>query len=479
MKKQKPLYGVPLLAGALLCFAGCRQEVCPEASWSNTPELRGAHHLTVDPLLTERTRATATEFERGDRIGVSVTTSEGDYLDNTPLTFNGTLFADENVRWYDDGQQRATVTAYYPYQATGRPEEFSVAADQSSGLSSSDLLVAARLNVQPTESPLDMLFDHMLSKIRITVDTPVESLLLEGSLGTAAVSYETTSVTAVPGTAIVITPHALQAGTEYEAIVVPQSVSLSVTITVDGKSSQSRRETKTLEAGKYYTLAVSYKPGEAPSLTFQGSINDWQPGGAIGEAEDEETSPGPDEGKDNKGELQNPVLEGVTYRCARLEDGRVWMTENLRYRPAGQSGIWEPSQDAGEEEVERYGLLYSAAAALGVEQVTAERAEALEGARGLCPEGWHIPTREEFTALIRAYGASGMPEEFRQETEHLYNGTSGSYTTSNRCYIWTSTADLTSGTPLKYYRYEASQSAEATTGSSAAVNGLSVRCIQD
>ena len=44
--------------------------------------------------------------------------------------------------------------------------------------------------------------------------------------------------------------------------------------------------------------------------------------------------------------------------------------------------------------------LYDAATAFGVDEITIENAGTFEGCRGICPEGWHIPTVTDMTGLV-------------------------------------------------------------------------------
>ncbi len=110
------------------------------------------------------------------------------------------------------------------------------------------------------------------------------------------------------------------------------------------------------------------------------------------------------------------VYGGVTYKTVTLGNGAVWMAEPLRYVPEGKtvsadpaeaSGIWYPytvtdgkaaalKDDAS---IAKYGYLYDAATAFGVKEVTEDNFKTFEGTRGICPEGWHIPTRADFVAL--------------------------------------------------------------------------------
>lgn len=121
------------------------------------------------------------------------------------------------------------------------------------------------------------------------------------------------------------------------------------------------------------------------------------------------------EKNDNGGKEPNDptklVYGGVTYNLVTLADGNTWMAENLRYVPEGMtvssdpadgSGLWYP---AGADKVadpslaETKGLLYNADVAFGT-AVTAENAVSMEGVRGICPEGWHIPTLGDCMGLV-------------------------------------------------------------------------------
>lgn len=123
-----------------------------------------------------------------------------------------------------------------------------------------------------------------------------------------------------------------------------------------------------------------------------------------------------------------PSLEygGYTYGVKYFGDGNYWMTENLHYIPEGvnvsddpKTGtMWYPynlelkegaksptvkdilKDDAS---IAKFGYFYSPALALGVEKIDASNYNALEKTRGICPEGWHIPSAVE---LFKLCGAS-------------------------------------------------------------------------
>lgn len=116
---------------------------------------------------------------------------------------------------------------------------------------------------------------------------------------------------------------------------------------------------------------------------------------------------------------------GEVYHAAKMKDGKWWMTENLRYVPAGltpsddknavNAGVWYPlvidvlnentatvkfSADAAD--IKANGYLYSTEVALGLQPggITADNAADLEGVQGICPEGWHIPTKADIVGLV-------------------------------------------------------------------------------
>lgn len=112
---------------------------------------------------------------------------------------------------------------------------------------------------------------------------------------------------------------------------------------------------------------------------------------------------------------------GVDYKIVRLADGNVWMAENLRYVPEGQTvsdltnltGIYYPlavkdgvvNFSTEDEDIAANGLYYSTEVAFGA-AITIENANSFEGCRGICPEGWHIPTLTELTGLVGKCSAS-------------------------------------------------------------------------
>ena len=191
MKKRILYIGVAL---SIMIFAACSSDndVSTEApkSAKETP-------MTFDVIHPSQTKATATEFENGDKIGVYIAKTDmpleigGNTLNNEQLTLtSGTWTPSKNLFW-DEGTYNAY--AYYPYIDVTSIEDqpVSVATDQSSpetdgklsGYEASDLLYAKTSNVAASTSPVTLNFKHIMSKLTIRL---VKGEDFEGDMPTDA-----------------------------------------------------------------------------------------------------------------------------------------------------------------------------------------------------------------------------------------------------------------------------------------------------
>ena len=180
------------MALSLLGLASCSNDDSTEApvSAKETP-------MTFDVVHPSQTRATATDFENGDKIGVYIAKADmpleigGNALNNEPLTLtSGKWTPGKNLFW-DDGTYNAY--AYYPYMNVTSIEDqpVSVATDQSSaetngtlsGYEASDLLYAKTSNVAASTSPVTLSFKHVMSKLTIRL---VKGEDFEGEMPTDA-----------------------------------------------------------------------------------------------------------------------------------------------------------------------------------------------------------------------------------------------------------------------------------------------------
>lgn len=222
---------------ALLLTACSTKEVIQEAD----PNL-----MVFDILHPAQTRATATDFENSDRIGLFITEAtsplqvSGNYVNNALLTFNGTAWQPSSTVWYDNGTYNAY--AYYPYKTIISSVDdypFEVSPDQSTssaggtlgGYEASDFLWASQPEIKASASPVPLKFSHRMSRVLIRL---IKGEDYEGDIPTYATVYVHNTVTSATidlsaGMATVNpfgTPRTIKARSEgnfrYSAIVVPQ-----------------------------------------------------------------------------------------------------------------------------------------------------------------------------------------------------------------------------------------------------------------
>ncbi|MEG0807070.1 MAG: fimbrillin family protein [Alistipes sp.] len=401
------------------------------------------------------TRVTGLHFDTGDCIGLTILKGVERYADNSKLVYDGSAFSAANLLWYNNLNEKSTLTAYSPYDALGAPTEFRIAADQHSGSASSDLLVAVRKEVTPGAAPVKMVFKHLLSQLNIVVTNQsgatVNTVTIGGFAPTATIDFMPPSATVKRGVAAAdvvafeVTPNA-----KYQVVLVPQQAALTLTVaTSDGKTHSKNISSALLESGKRYDLAVVLTPINI-NVTLSDEISDWQDGGAIGGGD---------------AAAGTVTYEGQTYKTKSI-GGRVWMAENLRHTPAGvtlHSGVWYPQNVSV---VDTRGMLYDYATVLNSEVVQ-------QGVpvRGICPVGWHVPDEAELTALAAS-----------TERGADFLCCAGFWNTSINNYGAATKGFLTSSTLLdgrcRCLSYTP-QGDQLTMVSQAVGNGLSLRCVQN
>ena len=391
------------IALAVLAVAGCRNK--------ENDEPVPAGLIRVEPLIT---KATEVNFENGDKIGLTVVTTDGDYADNKCLTYAGEEFSGD-LLWYANVYSESSLYAYYPYADAGTPTSYNLPADQTSGIGAADFMAAAKEGVLPTANAVTMVFKHMMTKLVINVDNQsgaeINSVEILGGAHTATLDLKALTVTAgaVAEDAAVKAFNADE-GKKWQAIVVPQKVALKISFTLSNNKiiTQPLAE-MTLKSGGQYTVNARVLPDNV-EVTASGEIQAWTDEGYLafeGEAEKEYT---PVTFEEHEGYF---VYDGVRYNTVTLADGNTWMAQNLRFIPRGRTVSSDPAEDAGiwypaanAEKVadpalaETLGLLYDAATAFRVEAITAENADDFEGCQGICPPGWHVPTVAEMTGLV-------------------------------------------------------------------------------
>lgn len=341
-----------LILSGLALLTGC-------SSKNDSVEGPVQSRIRIAPSIS---RVTGLNFDTGDRIGLTIVKSGANYCENTPLRFDGTVFVSDDLFWYDDPSEKSNLTAYYPYLAEGAPASFTVRADQklAADHEASDLLAATATDVVPSQTAVNMVFTHLLTKIVIDITNnsanTIEEVTLKGSRCTATVDLSAKSVQVDASSAETdIYPFPTVTAGRYEAILVPQRAALELEI----QTSDGNRHTKTfqatdLQSGAEYAIEAVISNTNKIHASISGAVKGWEDGGAIAPVEE----------------------NGIWYPCTTS---------------------FTASSDT--EYIQRQGLLYDLATAVG-EPVTADNFRNIEGVQGICPEGWHLPTRADLESLI-------------------------------------------------------------------------------
>lgn len=184
-------------------------------------------HPSVKIVPTIKTRVSGLHFDNGDQIGLTILQGEQPYAENHPMTYEGSAFSGSGLLWYDDLNETSTLTAYHPYSSAGVPAEFTVAADQTGGCASSDLLGAVKRDVKPGNAPVGMVFYHLMSQLTIFLTNnsgaTVTSVSVGGLVPTATVDLTVPTAAAKADAAVAeIRAFKEESGTSYRVILVPQ-----------------------------------------------------------------------------------------------------------------------------------------------------------------------------------------------------------------------------------------------------------------
>ena len=192
------------------------------------------------------------------------------------------------------------------------------------------------------------------------------------------------------------------------------------------------------------------------------------------------------------GEMTDP-RDGMVYKTTTI-GGQVWMAENLNYFDieGASSSIkndwcyWDKPENC-----ESAGRLYT-----------------WKVAQRICPEGWRLPSNEDWTALLTAVGADSLNEILWKGSSKLKsmsgweNDGSGTddfgftalpagmkFTTSTQdgftyhgcsSLMWAATeADGGAADSLAYHMYLDCSNDNAIVNTVRKVNGLSVRCVKE
>ena len=303
MNTFKKLLGI--MASFCLISVSCVKE-------EQNPLADGSMKFASTLLSTKATDVNlqATQLEEGVKVGVFVK-RETSYIsngNNNVLTADGAGNFTCETAMYWPSEASVNIHAYAPYKAswTGAIEaemDFTVSTDQSSdaGYLGSDLLVGAPESnpIEKTESPVELKFAHMLSKVNVNIvnenldvnlqgavvnllglNTSVKVNVAEGTLGASSVPADIRTA-AFAGDAVefsssaVVVPQTVTAG-PFVQLVLADSRVLEAGLASDVEFKSNKRYV--------YTVNISGDEDQVQvSITLGGSsIGDWEDDAELG-----------------------------------------------------------------------------------------------------------------------------------------------------------------------------------------------------
>lgn len=285
-----------LTAGVLICGA-CSNDIDNEKAVLDDNEIQ---LNLIHPGVV--TKATDTDFEDKDRIGVFVTAKDvalqigGNEVNNEQFIYNGTSWTGVRKVYWNEGEH--DVYAYYPYASSVNDIEnysFTVQADQNaaadedglSGYEKSDFLWAGAKGVTASSSPVTMKFAHKMSNVVVKL---VKGENYTGDISAATEVYIHSTVT--KASIDLSTGDASKddyagsssircrqiSATEYTACVVPQNITSRRPLVevITGGVSYLMEGKISLKQGYRHTITVTLdKNPEQTKIDIGGEIGGW------------------------------------------------------------------------------------------------------------------------------------------------------------------------------------------------------------
>ena len=273
----KALLHIAQCAVCILLLMACQQQEGPQLGNSIDSNLV---RITAQVDVTQ-TRAESPYA--GNDLSLSIDYGTGDkytlHNNKWTKTTGSTTWSTAAPMLWKDVTTTAKIYAYAPFaELTGSSAitavPFSVAADQSGGLTSSDLLGYSNNNCTPGSSlngnnELNILFTHKLAKLNIALNfgdqfggssPAITSVSIGGTLPSTSYDATTETIGSASGTATGIKTY--NNSGVYEAIIIPQTV-----------AKDTRLVTISLDNGDNYYYTISTTEGYTFAGNWEYTIN--------------------------------------------------------------------------------------------------------------------------------------------------------------------------------------------------------------
>ena len=287
-----------ILAVVTLLVIGCDNT---QIEYQNPNEIR------VEAAINN-TRASATSFEIGDKMGLYAVEYNGDevaslqvagnFINNEPLTYDGTAWAGSRTLYWSD--KPCDFYGIYPYQEPATVSEylFDLPTNQNSpetddalsGYEAADLLWAKATKVSREDGAVQLQFKHMMSRVVVKIERGEKyegelpediTVHLYNTVTTAEVDFTHGSLQRYAhGEKETITMKQLS-GDTFAAVVVPQNIERRtplVEVTMEGIAYLLSYSTS-FRPGYQHTITVTLNSSpeqEKIEISIDGDIEDWQ-----------------------------------------------------------------------------------------------------------------------------------------------------------------------------------------------------------
>ena len=261
-----------------MMLASCQNEA-NDLPQSNYPE-DGVVRISTQ-VNALQTRADGTSEYTGTDLSLSVDYGTGDKytVHNNQWTNASNVWSTTEQMLWKSADATAKIYAYAPYVDLGEDGvitavPFTVAADQSTGLTASDLMGFTAENYKPSDNnnankAINIAFTHKLAKLKValtfgdqfgTTPPAIASVTIDRTLPTTSYNATTATAGGASGTAQNITTY--KNGEVYEAIIIPQTV-----------AKDTRLVTIILGSGDRYHYTISATNGHIFAANTENTIN--------------------------------------------------------------------------------------------------------------------------------------------------------------------------------------------------------------
>lgn len=282
-----------LITAAALALAACDKN---DDNPSSSPV---AAQISATIGKSVVSRATDTDWAKGDRIGISMTGRNVSYLNIEYVTDDGDGNFSGTSMFFNNHIDPITITAYYPFSGSGGTAPATLTASTTDVLQTAveqpkfDFLYARKENVTGSNPIVNLAFSHMMSKItlifvkgndgtdvsKITSYT-ISGLVLDGSFDPVTGVCATTDGAQAEPISMVLPEGTVKDGVALSPLIVfPQKPATDqVKLKIKDSDNQDYAcslnfGTDGLVAGNNYQFTVKVSK---TGLSVKYSITDWQ-----------------------------------------------------------------------------------------------------------------------------------------------------------------------------------------------------------